>query len=153
MTTDPDAHTLGALSVLLGVDSADVLRQATAGDAVARVRLLAAVQRHVNGADGLARYVGRMRREGASWAEVGAALGVSRQAAQQRYGTAGREDREHVAHLDALREAMGEGVRGLSEEERDRLSGPLSRARASRQPRTGGRDAGDGQPGQREAGS
>ncbi|MDP9407854.1 MAG: hypothetical protein M3P95_08310 [Actinomycetota bacterium] len=152
MTTDTDARTLGALSVLLGVDSADVLRQATTGDAAARVRLLAAVQRQVNGPDGLALYVGGMRREGASWTEVGAALGVSRQAAQQRYGTAGREDREHAAHLDALREAMRDGVRGLSEEERDRLSGPLSRARASRGPRSGEPDAGDAQPGQPEAG-
>ena len=147
VTTDPDAPTLGALSVLLGVESGDVLRQATGGDAAARVRLLAAVQRHVDGPDGLALYVGSMRREGASWAEVGAALGVTRQAAQQRYGTAGREDREHVAHLDALREALGGGVRGLSEEERDRLSGPLSRARASPAPPSGEPDGGDAQPG------
>ncbi len=46
----------------------------------------AQVERKRQADESLRRYVGILRKMGASWTEVGTCIGVSAQAAQQRYG-------------------------------------------------------------------
>jgi hypothetical protein len=67
--------------------AAVVDKRAGGGDALARVRSAVEVADDVRGvADQLLdRYVAAAREDGRSWSEIGAALGVSKQAAQQRF--------------------------------------------------------------------
>lgn len=73
--------------------------QAARTDATAALSELAALRSLVDGLT--VDYVEKCRREGRSWAQIGACLGVSKQAAHERYGQARpvTDDRGQVAAL------------------------------------------------------